>query len=94
MVGGGRVTVASSALQAAAVVSMHADTAPSPNQAFQFWTIRGKAAPVSADVLAAGEQSAVEVVRGVPGNDTFAVSLEPAGGSSSPSDIRATVNLI
>ncbi|HEY7273539.1 MAG TPA: anti-sigma factor [Actinoplanes sp.] len=94
MVGGGRVTVASAASQGAAVVSMHADTAPSPTQAYQFWTIRGTAAPASADVLDPGEQAVVEVVRGVPGNDTFAVSLEPAGGSLSPSDIRATVNLV
>ena len=40
MTGGGRVTVASSALQGASVVSMRADRAPAADRAFQLWTIR------------------------------------------------------
>lgn len=86
MTGGGRVTVASSALQQASVVSMHADRAPAANQAFQLWTIRGNQAPVNAGLLPAGESSASQVVNGVPGNDAFAVSVEPAAGSVKPTE--------
>jgi anti-sigma-K factor RskA len=86
MIGGGRVTVASSAQQGASVVSMRADRAPAADRAFQFWTIRDAAqqVAVNAAVLPAGEASAVEIVPGVPGNDVFAISVEPAGGSPAP----------
>jgi anti-sigma-K factor RskA len=84
VIGGGRVTVASSALQGASVVSMRADRAPAANQAFQFWTIREGQNPADAGVLPAGEASAAQIVDGVPGNDIFAVSVEPATGSAQP----------
>jgi anti-sigma-K factor RskA len=84
MTGGGRVTVASSAVQGASVVSLRADTAPSADRAFQMWKIRGTGPAVNAGVLPAGEASTVQVLDGVPGNDTFAVSVEPAGGSAAP----------
>lgn len=93
IVGGGKVTVASSASQGASVVSMRADTAPAKDRAFQMWTIRGTGPAVDAGVLPAGQASAVEIVRGVPGNDLFAVSLEPAGGSPSPHEIVSKVYL-
>jgi len=86
MTGGGRVTVASSALQKASVVSLRADQAPAADRAFQLWTIRdvAKPAPVAAGLLLAGEASTAQIVEGVPGNDAFAVSVEPAGGSAQP----------
>ncbi|MEV6596988.1 anti-sigma factor [Actinoplanes sp. NPDC051346] len=93
MTGGGRVTVASSREQAASVVSVRADRAPAADRAFQLWTIRGTGAPASVGLLGAGEQSAIELVGGVPGNDVFAVSLEPAAGAVSPSRIVAQVPL-
>ncbi|GAA3339734.1 anti-sigma factor [Amorphoplanes nipponensis] len=96
MTGGGRVTVASSALQAASVVSLRAERAPAADRAFQLWTIRDGAAPVSAGLLPAGEASAAQIVNGVPGNDVFAVSVEPAAGSAQPTpdQIVAKVPLI
>jgi len=84
MIGGGRVTVASSAAQAASVVSLRAERAPAADRAFQLWTIRGSARPVDAGLLPAGEAAAAQVVPGVPGNDVFAVSVEPATGSAQP----------
>ena len=95
MTGGGRVTVASSALQGASVVSMRADRAPAADRAFQLWTIRDASlsAPVKAGLLDAGEASAAQIVEGVPGNEVFAVSVEPAGGSPTPSQIVAQVFL-
>ncbi|WP_433721772.1 anti-sigma factor [Actinoplanes sp. CA-051413] len=84
MIGGGRVTVASSAQQAASVVSLRAERAPATDRAFQLWTIRGTEKPVDAGLLPAGEAAAAQVVDGVPGNDIFAVSVEPSTGSAQP----------
>jgi anti-sigma-K factor RskA len=83
MVGGGKVTVASSVLQNAGVVLLGADAPPSSGRVFQMWTIRGQAA-TSAGVLAAGQTSAVEIVDGLPGSDAFGVTVEPPGGSATP----------
>lgn len=86
MIGGGRVTVASSALRGASVVSLRADRAPGADRAFQLWTIRDVAdpVPVNAGLLLPGEASTAQIVNGVPGNDAFAVSVEPARGSAQP----------
>lgn len=96
MVGGGKVTVASSQLRGAGVALVGADRAPAPDQVLQLWTIRGQAAPVSAGTLTTGQASGTKVVDGLPGTDVFAVSLEPAGGSSRPTEgaILAQVPLI
>ena len=94
MVGGGKVTVASSAGQGASVVAIRADAAPGASRAFQMWTIRGTGSPVSAGVLNPGAQSGLEIVNGVPGNDSFAVSVEPAGGSLQPTTVLAKVPLV
>ena len=94
MIGGGKVTVAYSAAQNSSVVALRADTAPATDRSFQMWTIRGTGAPVSAGVIPAGEQSALRLVKGIAGTDTFAISLEKAGGSRQPTDIRAKVDLV
>lgn len=86
MIGGGRVTVASSAQQGASVVSLRADRAPAADRAFQLWTIRSATnqVAVNAGLLPPGEASTARVVDGVPGNEVFAVSVEPARGSTQP----------
>jgi anti-sigma-K factor RskA len=81
--GGGKVTVASSASKNAAVVSLGAQRAPAANQAFQMWSIHGTT-PTGAGVMAAGEGSAMAIVDGLPGSDALGVTLEPAGGSATP----------
>jgi anti-sigma factor RsiW len=83
MVGGGKVTVASSALQRSGVVLLGADAAPSGGRVFQLWTIRGEAA-TSAGVLNVGQTTAVQIVDGLPGSDAFGVTAEPPHGSTSP----------
>jgi anti-sigma-K factor RskA len=94
MRGGGKVTVASSPSQDAAVVLIGADNAPATNKAFQLWAIRGTT-PTSAGVLAAGESSAVRIVEDLPGSDALGVTLEPEGGSVTPSQPSfASVSLI
>lgn len=83
MVGGGKVTVAQSALNNAGVILLGADAAPAGGRVFQLWTIRGTA-PSNAGVLAAGQASAVQIVDGLPGTDLVGVTLEPPGGSAAP----------
>ena len=83
MTGGGKVTVASSALRNAGVVLLGADAAPADGKVYQLWTIRGKTA-TSAGVLAAGESNAVQIVDGLPGSDAFGVTVEPPLGSKTP----------
>lgn len=94
MTGGGRLVVASSATQGAAVVSVRAGITVGPDRALQLWTIRGAGDPLNAEVLAAGQQSAVQVIEGIPDNDAVAVSVEPAGGSARPSTVLAKVDLV
>jgi anti-sigma-K factor RskA len=93
MAGGGKVTVASSATQAASVVAIRADTAPGSNRVFQMWTIRGTGNPLNAGLLQPGAAGGVQVVDAVPGNDVFAVSVEPATGSLQPTNVLAKVQL-
>jgi hypothetical protein len=83
VIGGGKVTVASSRLQAAGVVLMGADAAPAGGEVYQLWTLRGRNA-TSAGVLAAGQTTAVQVVEGLPGSDAVGVTAEPPGGSTAP----------
>ncbi|WP_067507925.1 anti-sigma factor domain-containing protein [Actinoplanes sp. TFC3] len=91
--GGGTLTVASSVTRNAAVVSLGADRAPASNQAFQLWSIHGST-PADAGVMAAGAGSAVAVVDGLPGSDALGVTLEPAGGSLTPTEpLYAKVSL-
>jgi anti-sigma-K factor RskA len=58
---------------------------------YQLWVIRGTTAPVPAGFLsAAGQTTAGEVARDVlagPPPDALAVSLEPPGGSPSPTQV-------
>ncbi|HEU4350100.1 MAG TPA: anti-sigma factor [Actinoplanes sp.] len=83
MVGGGKVTVASSRLHNAGVVLLGADAPPPNGEVFQLWTIRGGTA-TSAGVLAVGQTSAVRIVDGLPGSDEVGVTAEPPNGSAQP----------
>jgi anti-sigma-K factor RskA len=93
MNGGGKVTVASSQLRGAGVALVGAGQAPAQDQVLQLWTIRGQGPPASAGTLVTGQASGTKIVDGLPGADAFAVSLEPAGGSSRPTTILASVPL-
>lgn len=83
MIGGGKVTVASSTLRQAGVVLLGADAAPAGGRVFELWTIRGATA-TKAGVLAAGQSSIVQIVEGLPGSEAVGVTVEPAGGSATP----------
>ena len=81
--GGGKVTVAQSPSKDAGVILLGASSAPADGKVFQLWTIRGTT-PTSAGVLPAGAASAVQIVNGLPGADMVGVTVEPAGGSLTP----------
>lgn len=81
---GGRVTVAMSPAHNVGVVLLEADAAPPPGKVFQFWTFKGGAGAVNAGVLPTGTASTVHFVDGMPANTAFAMTIEPAGGSPTP----------
>jgi anti-sigma-K factor RskA len=83
MAGGGKVTVATSALRDSGVVLMGASAAPSDGRVFELWKIRGETV-TSAGALAAGQSSVVQVVNGLHASDAFGITVEPAGGSLTP----------
>jgi anti-sigma-K factor RskA len=83
LTGGGRVTVAASRLHDAGVILMAADAPPSGDRVFQLWTVRANAA-VSEGVLAVGQSATVQVVDGLTGASDVGVTVEPAGGSATP----------
>jgi anti-sigma-K factor RskA len=91
MKGGGTVTIASSAMHGAGVVAIGADRAPGADQAFQMWLMDGGRA-VPGPVLAAGTAATVQIMNGLPDADGFAVSLEPASGSDTPTTVVAQIS--
>jgi anti-sigma-K factor RskA len=82
--GGGRVTVAMAPSQHAGVVMMAATSAPPAGKVFQLWLIDNATGPADAGVMAAGQSSGVQIVDGMPDSDAFGVTVEPVGGSATP----------
>jgi anti-sigma-K factor RskA len=81
--GGGKVTVAVSRLQNAGVIMLAAGTEPSDGRVFQLWTVRSQQ-PVSEGVLDPGQTTAVRIVEGIDQASAVGVTVEPAGGSRTP----------
>jgi len=93
MAGGGQVTVATSKLHNAGVIMLAADAAPTGGRVFQLWTIRSQK-PVSEDVLAPGQIAVVQLVDQMDQASGVGVSVEPPGGSKTPTTpLAATVPL-
>jgi anti-sigma-K factor RskA len=84
LTGGGRVTVVVSDSVNAGVVVLADAPPPGPTRAYQLWVLND-VTPTSVGLLAAGQSEATTLIEGVRGRDAFAVSLEPAGGSRTPS---------
>lgn len=94
LAGGGRVTVVMSATQNAGMAMM-ADAPPPPNgHAYQLWLMDGTNA-IPAGVLAAGAGQGARLLPPVKGMKTFGVSIEPTGGSKTPTSdkVVATISL-
>jgi anti-sigma-K factor RskA len=81
--GGGRITVAVSASQNDGVVVLANMPAPPSGKAYQLWLIHGSA-PTNAGVMAAGARSGTTLLTGVDGADQLGVTVEPTGGSQTP----------
>lgn len=90
---GGKVTLAYSRLRDSGVILMSADAAPSGGRVFQLWTVRA-GGPVSEGVLAVGQTSVVKVVTGLSSASAVGVSVEPPGGSRTPTLMVAGVKTI
>jgi hypothetical protein len=84
MSGGGKVTVAVSRLQNAAVVMLAAGAAPTGDRVYQLWTIRDQQ-PVSEGPLAVGQATAVQIVNDISQASDVAVTVEQAPGAKTPS---------
>src|SRR5262249_13329433 len=84
--GSARVLVDASSGEAA-IVASGLDPAPA-GQTYEVWAIRGQAPPEPAGLFATGPEKAVAVrlesLKNPAGVTAFAVSIEPAGGSASP----------
>jgi anti-sigma-K factor RskA len=94
MRGGGTVTMAMSASRNEGVVTLAADLSPGPDRAFQLWLGKG-AVMTNAGVLPAGALSATTVLSGVVGHDGIGVTVEPAGGSRTPTlPVAAELSLV
>ncbi|NUO58053.1 MAG: anti-sigma factor [Hamadaea sp.] len=81
--GGGAITVVSAASQDAAVVVVAGAPAPPSSHAYELWTVRD-ATPQPAGVMAAGQGTSTQYVNGIAGASLIAMTVEPAGGSATP----------
>jgi anti-sigma-K factor RskA len=80
---GGRVTVAVSPSRNDGVVIMSDLPAPPSGKTYQLWLLQGTS-PTSAGVMAAGARSGTALISSLSGADHVAVTVEPAGGSATP----------
>lgn len=95
--GGGEATfVASKSLDRALFSSGDLPALP-PDQTYQLWTLSGSVEEpgvIRADNLVSGGAAAKSWLRGPVGQSgALAISVEPAGGSPQPTDIRGGTNL-
>ena len=82
--GGGRVTVVTSASLDKGVALLKGLDDPGTGKAYQLWVIKKGEQPASAGVLPAGTGDGTQVFGGVRGADAFGVSHERAGGALTP----------
>jgi anti-sigma factor RsiW len=83
--GGGQVSMVLSPARDAAVVVLSGLTTPDRAHAYQLWLI-DDGRPASAGVLEAGQAGGARYINRVGGADLLGLTLEPAGGSTRPSE--------
>jgi len=81
--GGGRIAAAVSPSERAGVAMLAGLPVPPGGEVYQMWLIGGGKAN-SAVVLPVGVSGGTMLFDWVPGADTFGITIEPAGGSASP----------
>lgn len=83
--GGGTATVSLSTSRDAIVVKMNDVPAPPPGKVYQMWLIpKDGSAPVSQGLMDAEALSKPAVVKGVSTAAALGITVEPTGGSTSP----------
>ncbi|MCU1552666.1 MAG: anti-sigma factor [Arthrobacter sp.] len=83
--GGGTATVSVSPSKDAIVVKMNNVPAPPPGKVYQMWLIpKDGSAPVSQGLMDAEALSKPAVVKGISSAAALGITVEPAGGSASP----------
>ncbi len=83
--GGGTATVSISPSRDAAVVKMNGVPAPPAGKVYQMWLIpKDGSAPVSQGLMDAEALSKPAVVKGIGSAAALGITVEPAGGSTSP----------
>ena len=83
--GGGTATVSVSSSKDAIVVKMNNVPAPPPGKVYQMWLIpKDGSAPVSQGLMDAEALSKPAVVKGISSAAALGITVEPAGGSASP----------
>ncbi|UVJ38359.1 anti-sigma factor [Arthrobacter sp. CJ23] len=84
--GGGTATVSISSAKDAVVVRMNGVPAPPAGKVYQMWLIpKDGSAPVSQGLMDAQALTHPAVVKGISGAAALGITVEPAGGSPSPS---------
>ncbi|WP_457950710.1 anti-sigma factor domain-containing protein [Pseudarthrobacter sp. alpha12b] len=85
VVGGGKATLMISASEDAAVVKMSGVPAPPAGKVYQMWLIpKDGSAPVSQGLMDEQALSKPAVVQGIHSAASLGITVEPAGGSKSP----------
>ncbi len=83
--GGGTATVSVSPSKDAVVVKMNDVPAPPPGKVYQMWLIpKDGSAPVSQGLMDAEALSKPAVVQGIGSAAALGITVEPSGGSASP----------
>jgi anti-sigma-K factor RskA len=83
--GGGTATVAISSSRDAVVVKMNNVPPPPPGKVYQMWLIpKDGSAPVSQGLMDEAALSKPAVVKGIRTAASLGITVEPAGGSASP----------
>lgn len=83
--GGGTATVSISASKDAAIVEMNGVPAPPAGKVYQMWLIpKDGSAPVSQGLMDAEALAKPAVVTGIGSAAALGITVEPAGGSASP----------
>jgi anti-sigma-K factor RskA len=83
--GGGTATVSISSSKDAVVVKMNGVPAPPAGKVYQMWLIpKDGSAPVSQGLMDAEALSKPAVVKGIRSAAALGITVEPAGGSASP----------
>jgi len=92
--GGGRITVAVSPSQGAAVAVMSDLPTLPKGKVYQLWLITGSNPATPSTVMAAGQTAGSVKLTALGTADTLAISIEPDGGSRHPTVVISGVPLV